>query len=488
MNGAAGGGGGGGGAAAAGAGAEDAAVGGGLNPLAPPALAAQGGEDQHEPPQEPPPLAPAAAPAPGGDEEGSDLALPPMPEGADLDEQLLGLPVAAAPAGLPPVLGRRPAEDDGDFSSSTAPKRARWQAEAQDEDVDSDAAQAWWPLEGPMKLEDADDVALSPFDGGGFAPQLHGTAGVAGGAVDALLLPPGWEARMAPNGRPFFIDHSTRSTTWVDPRSCGLGTAQPSMAAPLSPAPRHRAGSPPPPLLLPPAAAARTNGGGAAAVVVVANGGGASGPAAGAATAQALPAGAAQCAPCVPKPAVARPYGCTVPGCTYTTTQARYVTEHMKTHTGEKPHKCTFEGCNYATNGTGHLLRHMRTHTGEKPHKCTFEGCTYATSQPTHLRAHMRKHTGVKPYKCWVDGCTYSAARCAKVARSCQQKRRASLSERCAWRLRRSWHVTRHVRSKHGESAVANRGQPLQPQQGGAEGPPADGAAKSAPPPPPPPV
>ena len=345
-----------------------------------------------------------------------------MPEGADLDEQMLGLPVAAAPAGLPPVLGRRPAEGDGDFSSSTAPKRARWQAEAQAEDADADAAQAWWPLEGPMKLGDADDVALSPFDGGGFAPQLHATAGVAGGAVDALLLPPGWEARMAPNGRPFFIDHSTRSTTWVDPRSCGL--AQPAMAAPLSPAPRHRAGSPPPPLLLPPAAAARTSGGGAsggggaAAVVVVANGGGAFGPAGGAATAQALPAGAAQCAPCVPKPAVARPYGCTVPGCTYTTTQARYVTEHMKTHTGEKPHKCTFEGCNYATNGTGHLLRHMRTHTGEKPHKCTFEGCTYATSQPTHLRAHMRKHTGVKPYKCWVDGCTYSAARCAKFARS----------------------------------------------------------------------
>ncbi|KAF6733213.1 E3 ubiquitin-protein ligase NEDD4-like [Oryzias melastigma] len=32
------------------------------------------------------------------------------------------------------------------------------------------------------------------------------------------FLPPGWEMRIAPNGRPFFIDHNSRSTTWEDPR------------------------------------------------------------------------------------------------------------------------------------------------------------------------------------------------------------------------------------------------------------------------------
>ncbi|KAB5574640.1 hypothetical protein PHYPO_G00211340 [Pangasianodon hypophthalmus] len=31
-------------------------------------------------------------------------------------------------------------------------------------------------------------------------------------------MPPGWEVRSAPNGRPFFIDHNTKSTTWEDPR------------------------------------------------------------------------------------------------------------------------------------------------------------------------------------------------------------------------------------------------------------------------------
>ena len=31
-------------------------------------------------------------------------------------------------------------------------------------------------------------------------------------------LPPGWEMRHTPENRPYFVDHNTRTTTWVDPR------------------------------------------------------------------------------------------------------------------------------------------------------------------------------------------------------------------------------------------------------------------------------
>ncbi|CEJ04428.1 Putative E3 ubiquitin-protein ligase [Rhizopus microsporus] len=31
-------------------------------------------------------------------------------------------------------------------------------------------------------------------------------------------LPPGWEMRTSTEGRPYFVDHNTRTTTWVDPR------------------------------------------------------------------------------------------------------------------------------------------------------------------------------------------------------------------------------------------------------------------------------
>ncbi|ANB12562.1 NEDD4 family E3 ubiquitin-protein ligase [Sugiyamaella lignohabitans] len=40
------------------------------------------------------------------------------------------------------------------------------------------------------------------------------------GATTAGLgeLPSGWEQRFTPEGRPYFVDHNTRTTTWVDPR------------------------------------------------------------------------------------------------------------------------------------------------------------------------------------------------------------------------------------------------------------------------------
>ena len=31
------------------------------------------------------------------------------------------------------------------------------------------------------------------------------------------MLPPGWEQREAEGGRPYYVDHNTRQTTWLDP-------------------------------------------------------------------------------------------------------------------------------------------------------------------------------------------------------------------------------------------------------------------------------
>ncbi|XP_008582400.1 PREDICTED: E3 ubiquitin-protein ligase NEDD4 isoform X3 [Galeopterus variegatus] len=36
--------------------------------------------------------------------------------------------------------------------------------------------------------------------------------------IEQGFLPKGWEVRHAPSGRPFFIDHNTKTTTWEDPR------------------------------------------------------------------------------------------------------------------------------------------------------------------------------------------------------------------------------------------------------------------------------
>ncbi|XP_063105308.1 E3 ubiquitin-protein ligase NEDD4 isoform X2 [Cavia porcellus] len=55
------------------------------------------------------------------------------------------------------------------------------------------------------------------------------------------LLPKGWEVRHAPNGRPFYIDHNTKTTTWEDPRlkipAHLRGKAPPEYSGDLGPLP-----------------------------------------------------------------------------------------------------------------------------------------------------------------------------------------------------------------------------------------------------------
>lgn len=59
-------------------------------------------------------------------------------------------------------------------------------------------------------------------------------------------LPHGWEERYTPEGRPYYVDHNTRTTTWVDPRRQtiirvmgpnGQGSSQPQTISQLGPLP-----------------------------------------------------------------------------------------------------------------------------------------------------------------------------------------------------------------------------------------------------------
>lgn len=63
-----------------------------------------------------------------------------------------------------------------------------------------------------------------PAGGSGIANNASNAANAASmmatGATTAGTgeLPAGWEQRTTPEGRPYFVDHNTRTTTWVDPR------------------------------------------------------------------------------------------------------------------------------------------------------------------------------------------------------------------------------------------------------------------------------
>lgn len=62
-------------------------------------------------------------------------------------------------------------------------------------------------LEGPQ--------GQTPPSGGASAVSMMATGATTAGTGE---LPPGWEQRTTPEGRPYFVDHNTRTTTWVDPR------------------------------------------------------------------------------------------------------------------------------------------------------------------------------------------------------------------------------------------------------------------------------
>lgn len=51
--------------------------------------------------------------------------------------------------------------------------------------------------------------------GAANAAQMVATGATTAGTGE---LPPGWEQRHTPEGRAYFVDHNTRTTTWVDPR------------------------------------------------------------------------------------------------------------------------------------------------------------------------------------------------------------------------------------------------------------------------------
>ena len=107
------------------------------------------------------------------------------------------------------------------------------------------------------------------------------------------------------------------------------------------------------------------------------------------------------------------------------------LTEHQRTHMGEKPHEpneCGKAFQKVAAHGSqeqshrretlqdvvsvekpsarGYLLkRHQCSHTGEKPYGCGVWGKAF--SQKAHLIAHQRLHTGEKPYECCECGRTF---------------------------------------------------------------------------------
>lgn len=71
---------------------------------------------------------------------------------------------------------------------------------------------------------------------------------------------------------------------------------------------------------------------------------------------------------------------------------ATQLSRHSLVHTDERPYVCHYENCTKRYRSKKVLTDHFRTHTGEKPFHCQF--CEYRGSSRTYLKAHMLVHTG----------------------------------------------------------------------------------------------
>jgi len=79
-----------------------------------------------------------------------------------------------------------------------------------------------------MLPEDRVGANSPPLRDGGSPPPPASSQGSGSNPVGMMAtgmttsgtgeLPAGWEQRHTPEGRPYFVDHNTRTTTWVDPR------------------------------------------------------------------------------------------------------------------------------------------------------------------------------------------------------------------------------------------------------------------------------
>lgn len=99
------------------------------------------------------------------------------------------------------------------------------------------------------------------------------------------------------------------------------------------------------------------------------------------------------------------PFRCSEPGCDRAFNRKYTLSEHLKTHSGQKPYACPVKSCGKRFTTTGNLSRHRRLHGPVQPLACPVDGCPCTFSSDLKLQKHMKFHFSTEVQLCPVHGC-----------------------------------------------------------------------------------
>ncbi|XP_078242939.1 uncharacterized protein LOC110071565 [Pogona vitticeps] len=127
--------------------------------------------------------------------------------------------------------------------------------------------------------------------------------------------------------------------------------------------------------------------------------------------------------------------------------QQLQLTEHQKTHMGEKPYE--FSGCGKSFSDRGNFAQPERIHTGEKPYECL--ECEKFFKQRNDLVRHQRLHTGEKPYKCSECGKSFGRKDNLTIHQRIHRGEKLYKCSDCGKHFNQKQNLSRHRRTHTGE-------------------------------------